>query len=411
MINIMTFKCCLYYQQAIAQVFISNPMTVTMRSFASIFDLSLEVNSGIDDDPFCFIDGLTAKGKILLDLFVPIMILLFIGIISFLSRCCKKVSSPTKQRKINLSKTMISTYLMIMGKILDVLFRLLTCTNVGDDTIHFYFADEDCYEQTWIISLIILLIMVGGFVAVFTKLREVGANKRQDPSYYFHIITSRYKPQYYYWELIIFIRRIIIALFAVSEPNIGSKFIFIAMMIFFLYLQYSCNPFIIHQGNKMEFILLGCFIFLNVIQLPLNPAFDTEKLNIIISILIIYPLILILYKLDGLQQQLWVNKKDDNVLIDGDMSNEALIHTTKYIVNDPREEENNVEAIELEDMKDNGLTGDYSLNETNESEPITVDNIKKDESDKSSCDDADDIVYDNSDGNEQDDKESDNDII
>ena len=182
-----------------------------------------------------------------------------------------------------------------MGKILDVLFRLLTCTKVGNDSIHFYFSDEDCYGQTWIWSLIFLLIIIGGFIAVFTKLREQDPNKRQDPKYVLNVITSRYKPQYYYWELIIFYRRIIIALFAVSEPDIIVKCIFIVIIIFFSFLQYVHNPFINHQANKMEFILIMSFMFMVVIQLPFNPALDTNVLNMITSLLILYPFILIIY--------------------------------------------------------------------------------------------------------------------
>ena len=104
----------------------------------------------------------------------------------------------------------------------------------------------------------------------FAKLRDVDPIKHQDPSYFLNVVTSRYKPQYYFWELLIFIRRVIIALVSVSEPNITITYLFIIIMGFFLFLQYLYNPFIIHEANRMEFILLMCFIFMVVIQLPLT---------------------------------------------------------------------------------------------------------------------------------------------
>ena len=51
----------------------------------------------------------------------------------------------------------------------------------------------------------------------------------------------------------------------------------------FSFLQYSYDPFIIHEANKMEFILLMSFTFMVIIQLPLDPGITDYQLNILVS--------------------------------------------------------------------------------------------------------------------------------
>ena len=45
----------------------------------------------------------------------------------------------------------------------------------------------------------------------------------------------------------------------------------------------------------MKFILINSFIFVITMQLPFNPEFGKDKLNVIMSLLIIYPLFLMSY--------------------------------------------------------------------------------------------------------------------
>jgi len=75
-----------------------------------------------------------------------------------ISKCFKGRS------RINFNKILITGYLIIIGKILDVLFRLLSYTSIGD---------QECYGQIWIYSILVLLIIMGAFVAMFAKLREM----------------------------------------------------------------------------------------------------------------------------------------------------------------------------------------------------------------------------------------------
>ena len=71
--------------------------------------------------------------------------------------------------------------------------------------------------------------------------------------------VTKYKPNYFYWEYIIFVRRICIAMFSVSVSNNNYKIIFILIMFAFLFAQNRCEPFII---DAVGIILLSCLFLL-----------------------------------------------------------------------------------------------------------------------------------------------------
>ena len=68
--------------------------------------------------------------------------------------------------------------LLLLGNVLSVLFRLLHCTEIGGSTYHFYFAYEDCYGSTWIISGVLLIIIFILFSFVFIKLWRMHPSER-----------------------------------------------------------------------------------------------------------------------------------------------------------------------------------------------------------------------------------------
>ena len=81
-------------------------------------------------------------------------------------------------------------------------------------------------------------------------------------------LTLAYKPQYYYWEFIILIRRILIAFLAISfgSNNIYPKFVLIIILCIFLRIQSIYQPFIIQEVNNVESNLLMCIIIIVVID-------------------------------------------------------------------------------------------------------------------------------------------------
>eukprot|EP01083_Nonionella_stella_P105403 303163_1 len=297
MMKIMIIKNIWYYEQSVSQIIAGSPSKIVCDAFASMFNLSItSIQSDADDEAslWCFIDGLNAKQKILVDLFVPCMMILFIFSFYLVSRYVIKKALAIRGGKINFGKAAVSTYLVIIGKILDVLFRLLSCQKVGGYTFHFYFAYEHCHGRTWFLSLMSLICVILSFTFVFIKLKRMSVDDRQNPNHILNIITSRYKPQHYYWELIIFIRRLVISVFAVSVHDVTAKFVLLIILFVFVFMQYTYAPFLVNEANHLEIILMSAFIIITMTQIipdDLNVLF----INICVSFCIMLPIPLLIY--------------------------------------------------------------------------------------------------------------------
>ena len=93
--------------------------------------------------------------------------------------------------------------------------------------------------------------------------------------------------------MILFVRRVIIALFAVSVTNITMKVFFLAIILGFLYAQFVCQPFMIDEANSMERIFLICFVFITAILI--SSSISDTIIDMIASPLIVLPFALLLY--------------------------------------------------------------------------------------------------------------------
>ena len=119
------------------------------------------------------------------------------------------------------------------------------------------------------------------------KLTIMNSNKAKS------ILMNKYKSKYFYWEYILFIRRVLIAFFAVTANDLISNYIFLGFVIFCTGVQYFSNPFLIKQNDAMEMILLLCLIF--IVGAEITSALDNIVINIMVSILIIIPIPVLCY--------------------------------------------------------------------------------------------------------------------
>ena len=64
--------------------------------------------------------------------------------------------------------------------------------------------------------------------------------QRQDRDHILSAFVRKYKPNYYYWEYIIFIRRVC-KMYSVSVTDNNYKIIFILIMFYFYLLKFYVN--------------------------------------------------------------------------------------------------------------------------------------------------------------------------
>lgn len=205
-----------------------------------------------DDDRWCFIDGLTQKFKILLDLMAPLLIVTFCATLFIFSKFVFRKRLRIKSKKVNFEAAGLAVFLFIVGKVVDTLFKLISCQSVGgSNTVHLYFAYESCYGATWIVAVLILLAIIIVFGVVFVFGRKLTADERADPNTFMFQLCHRFKARYWYWEYAIFVRRITISFFAVGISSTSAKLVFLFFMVLFTCAQWQIEPFSSREANQV----------------------------------------------------------------------------------------------------------------------------------------------------------------
>jgi len=232
---------------------------------------------------------------ILSDLMAPAFICIFALIPFIIFKCLLRGDMKLGKKTVNFGTAGMGVFLIIIGKIMDTLFKMIRCAQVGDDWVHYYFAYEKCRDTPWIVSIVILCIVVVAFGTVFVLSRRLSDEQRANPNSFIFQLTCRFKPAFWYWEFVIFIRRTLIAFFAVALSGVISKMIFLGVMIGFIWVQYKVDPFVVPEANQMEFVLLCCIPFVIMGQMPgaLTDAYDFVVYTM--SILIVLPAPLLVF--------------------------------------------------------------------------------------------------------------------
>ena len=256
----------IYYMQALSQLLSGGSYLLLFGIFIQIFNFSVitDTNNTNDDESWCFVDGLQAKEKIYLGLSIPAFITIYFIGMYIICRVFTdgKITISCIQRQILFDKMLIELILLLIGSILAVLFKLMACAEVGNKTVHLHFGYESCYESTWNISLVIMIVIVIAFSFIFIKLRISMPEQRESDNNPLILFMVIYKPEYYFWEYVIFIRRICIAFYSVSVENDSFALIFITVLVIFLSFHIQCQPFVIDGANKLETILLVVLIII-----------------------------------------------------------------------------------------------------------------------------------------------------
>jgi len=252
--------------------------------------------------------------------------------------CRKRLRIPKTSKKVNFQATGLAVFLFILGKILDTLFKLIACRSVGSTQVHWYFGYEDCYGTTWFLALSFLIVMILVFGGVFVYGSRMLPEERANPNKLMYQLSARFKPEYWYWEYVLFFRRILISWFAVGVSAALAKLIFLFTMIAFTVCQWRSDPFASPQSNQMEFILLCALPLVITSQFATYQTDSLESFVVaLVSLLILLPIPLVFcYGMNLLKEGYkgWSSTtKDLEMTLNEDTQNGAQ-HTTSNSTSD-----------------------------------------------------------------------------
>ena len=143
---------------------------------------------------------------------------------------------------------------------------MIACRNIDNQSVHFYFGSDKCYDGTWTVSFIVLILLILLFTSFFMKLfvdhRDMDKRKTMKSDEY---ILSSFVRAYdlennWYWEMVMFARRLIIAMINVLTDSASAQNILYIIVLIFLFAQINSNPFKIKEVNTLESVCLGCLL-------------------------------------------------------------------------------------------------------------------------------------------------------
>eukprot|EP01083_Nonionella_stella_P187699 690323_1 len=290
-LQMMLLKVMMYYYQSLAQVLSSRGLVTYLSPLLSVFNLSFDIStSNNSESGYCIIPYLSSMNEIIVSsITIPIFLMLNISIISLIRCQCVTVA-------------FLSVSLISIGAVLSLCFKLLTCITLSDHKIvHFYEGNVDCFSGYWITALLVICVVIIPFFAtIFIKIYKQSSVVRQSGDNVYRKFVKSYTKQYWFWEYVILLRRVFIALFtAVQYVGIKQNSSYISLtlaivLFVFTLMQTGYTPFIYSRVNRLETICLCC-LFASFIAIHFISLQNDEFLSIFIGICILIPLLIFFY--------------------------------------------------------------------------------------------------------------------
>eukprot|EP01083_Nonionella_stella_P071917 193508_1 len=289
----MVTKIILYYYQGISYILTTSRIQHALYGFVELFNMNiLMVISPSNNDGYCLLQDMNAIQKITLPL-LPTSVMVFTIITLFLLSkrsidlcCCFK-----RRRQLHFGKSIVSVMLICVGQVLSVLFKLLSCRDIGNLRVHYFFGAYECPDMIWSASFVCLLIVFAAFTTLFVWIwcKKSDSDASDQMAYYPAI--NHYRPEIWFWECILFIRRSILALaFIVFDSDELKVSIGIGLLIFLL-IHMHCQPFKWPFENQLETYLILSTVICIFIDTTYSSDTNSTFSNVCIALLIIFPLV------------------------------------------------------------------------------------------------------------------------
>lgn len=131
----------------------------------------------------------------------------------------------------------IRLFLICSGSALKTSFKLLTCISLPNgETLHFYDTKYQCYDYYYFIALGIILLIIGIYIYLAMIIWRQEPLQRKDINNPYRKLLKSFKNDVFYWEFVLFSRRLFIAFFTSFE------LIFVNSVAFFFRMYIICLP-------------------------------------------------------------------------------------------------------------------------------------------------------------------------
>ena len=300
----MLTKVITYYYQSVGYILTTTGIQSSLYGFVELFNLNVFTaiswgsNGNQSDDGYCLFKNMTMPQKLLIQLTSSASILFFILMFYLLNRIASINLCKPLKRNINYGQSLLTALLICIGQVLSIMFQLLACRNIGEyKSVHYFFGSEECYGAIWIGSLISLITMILSFSMLFVVIwfhqrsrKQCKTKENQRGQLYYYPVIGTYKDEYWYWELVMFIRRLLFALVFIVFDDNNLKISMGVLLLIYSFIHQHYLPFRWKYVNKLDSYLIASITA--IIFMDANSAnTDTGFYSFIISLLILFPII------------------------------------------------------------------------------------------------------------------------
>eukprot|EP01083_Nonionella_stella_P189601 701462_1 len=287
----------LYYYQALSFVTIQNGLFFYLSPLVHILSLDLFESNNSDGSGVCFITRLTSLNKELLFLFFPFCMFIAIALLAAINLCIRSICKRKNCGFLNPGANgVMKIFIILVGNIISTMLKILACSYVDGEYVHFYSGDEACFGPFWWFAFACVFVIVIFWIVVWFKLYKTKEEERGSRSATLRAVTKNYKHNEWYWEFVLLSRRIIISVMVTIQYIEYDVIQYLLLCIVFLYSVAHClyYPFTYNRANRMETL---CLFFLFVALTTTIFEFHLEHpkyISIVMSLIVVAPLVVLI---------------------------------------------------------------------------------------------------------------------
>eukprot|EP01083_Nonionella_stella_P150144 477808_1 len=259
-VSILLMKVMIYYYQTLSQILGAKSVSHFLLPLLTIFNLSFENNSS-SALGFCVFPLVSSPLlKLVLSSLTSIV---FIGFNLFWI-----VIAWTTQHWIVIAERNRMVFVVVLkvititaGTLLSLGFRLLSCVTLPGTNafVHYYDSTSSCHGSFyWFMGLLMVIAVSLLFIIIFLQIRRQTGKERKNPNHIYYQFTKPFTESCWYFEFVLFIRRLIIAAltsFRISNSN-DLDILLQTTLAIFLSIECFMKPFKFDRLNVMEAISL-----------------------------------------------------------------------------------------------------------------------------------------------------------